>query len=56
MSTMAFSLLHEIAHQLRYETRVERNKAVAAICVGRLAHIIAENISGCFKELPVKEI
>ncbi|BDZ79747.1 hypothetical protein [Claveliimonas bilis] len=51
MSTMAFSLLHEIAHQLRYETRVERNKAVAAICVGRLAHIIAENISGMFQRI-----
>ena len=51
MSTMVFSLLHEIAHQLRYEKRTERNKAVAAICVGRLAHIIAENISEMFQRI-----
>lgn len=48
MSSMIFSLLHEIAHQLRYEKRIERNETITAICMGRLAYKMAEAVGEMF--------
>ncbi len=48
MSSMIFSLLHEIAHQLRYESREERNKTLTAICMERLACKLTEVIGELF--------
>lgn len=41
MSTMTFSLLHEIAHQQRFETRSERNRAVCAVFMDKAAQELA---------------
>lgn len=49
MSTMTFSLLHEIAHQLRFESRIDRNKAVCSIVVDRIAHLLASSLVGNFQ-------
>lgn len=48
MSSMIFSLLHEIAHQLRYESRIKRNETITAICMGRLAYKMAEAVGEIF--------
>ena len=42
MSTMIFSLLHEIAHQHRFEKRCERNRAVCATVMDNVAKQLAD--------------
>lgn len=41
MSTMTFSLLHETAHQLRFELQNERNKTVCAMFMDKAAQELA---------------